>query len=151
MTCYRAFATDFAMTIDQAIAKLRALNEPVPTPPRLPTEQEIADAEQTLKAKFPPDYRKFLAEASDVTYGVLEPGTLTVPDAHNDLITIAVEAWEDMELPRKYLPICEDNGDYYCIQKNGKVVFWSHDDQELTGEEWPDLASWIDEVWIGEE
>jgi hypothetical protein len=30
----------------------------------------------------------------------------------------------------------------------GEVVFWSH--EGATDERWPDLATWIREVWIAE-
>jgi hypothetical protein len=53
-----------------------------------------------------------------------------------------------MEVPRKLLPICEDNGDYYCMNKKGEIVFWSADG--ASDEKWKDLATWIEEVWIGE-
>lgn len=30
-------------------------------------------------------------------------------------------------MPKKLLPICEDNGDYYLIDpRSGKISFWSH-------------------------
>lgn len=33
--------------------------------------------------------------------------------------------------------------------KTGRVSYWSHDG--ATDESWPDLATWIEEVWIGED
>jgi hypothetical protein len=136
------------MTLDEAIAKLHELNEDVPTPPRLPTEDEVAEVESDLGVKFHPDYRRYLLEASDTIYGTLEPATITDPESHTHLPDICETAWEEMELPKKLLPICEDNGDYYCMNKKGEVVFWSHDG--ATDEKWPDLATWIEQVWIEE-
>ena len=124
------------------------MNEEVPTPPRLPTEDEVNDVEEELGVKFHPDYRQFLLQASDIVFGALEPATITDSDSHTHLPDICQAAWEEMELPKKLLPICEDNGDYYCIEKSGKIVFWSHDG--TTDEKWKDLATWIAEVWIGE-
>ena len=137
------------MTLDQTIEQLRELNEPVPIPMKLPTDQQIVETEKQLNVKFHPDYRRFLKEASDVVFGALEPATITDPDSHTHLMSVTTDAWEDMELPRKLLPICEDNGDYYCMTKDGGVVFWSHNDGDVT-EEWDDLATWIEQVWIGE-
>ena len=57
------------------------------------------------------------------------------------------EAWE-IGVPEDLIPICQDNGDYYGMNKKGQVVFWSHDG--ATDEKWKDLATWIEEVWIGE-
>ena len=47
---------------------------------------------------------------------------------------------------REFIPFCEDNGDYYCFAPDGHVELWSHDG--LRGGSWPDLAHWIQEVWI---
>ena len=42
--------------------------------------------------------------------------------------------------------MCEDNGDFYCINRTGEVVYWSHNG--ATDERWPNLATWISEAWI---
>ena len=137
-----------AVTLDAAIHQLRELNEPVPKPMRLPSTAAVAAAERELGVTFHPDYRKFLLEASDVVYGALEPATIGRKRAHTDLVSMANEAWTQMELPRALLPICEDNGDYYCMNERGEVVYWSH--AGATDERWPSLAAWIQQVWIEE-
>ncbi len=137
------------MKIAEVLSELRALNQPVPEPLRLPTADEVNAAERLLDTEFPADYRRYLLEASDVVYGTLEPAVV-VPDAgYFYLVKLAESAWAEMELPRNLLPICEDNGDYYCLNKDGEVCFWSHNG--TTDEKWPDLATWIKEVWIDEE
>lgn len=134
------------MDIEQAIAQLRPLNEPVPKPPRLPTEDEVSAAERELGVQFPSDYRRYLLEASDVVYGTKEPCLLTLGPGHLDLVTTAREAWK-LGVPRAWLAFCEDNGDYYCLD-GGTVRFWSHNGS--TDEHWPDLGTWITDVWIAE-
>jgi hypothetical protein len=136
------------MTLDQAIAKLRELNQPVPQPQRLPTPDEVSQVEERLGIQLHPDFRRYLLEASDVVYGALEPVTVTSPESHTDLYEVCRGAWEDYEVPRKLTPVCEDNGDFYCMDKKGQIVFWSADG--ATDEKWPNLANWIEEVWIGE-
>jgi hypothetical protein len=137
------------MRIEEVIAELRELNQPVQAPLRLPSEGEVTAAERLLDTEFPEDYRRYLLEASDVVFGTLEPAVV-VPDAgYLYLVELAESAWTEMELPRDLLPICEDNGDYYCLNNNGEVCFWSHNG--TTDERWPDLATWIKEVWINEE
>ena len=137
-----------AITLAEAIHQLRELNEPVPKPMRLPSAAAVAAAESELGVTFHPDYRRFLLEASDVVYGALEPATIGRKRAHTDLVRMAHDAWTLMELPRELLPICEDNGDYYCMNARGEVVYWSHDGSG--DERWPDLAAWIQQVWIEE-
>ena len=136
------------MNLPDVIAELRELNEPVPEPLRLPTEAEVAAAEDQLGVKFPADYRQYLLQASDVVYGSLEPA-IVIPEAgHLSLAEIAENAWDEMEVPRELLPFCEDNGDYYCLNQKGEVEYWSHNGS--TDEKWKNLATWIKEVWIDE-
>lgn len=132
--------------MDKIIARLRSLNEPVPIPLRLPDEKEIESAENELGVNFHPDYRKYLAEASDVVYGVLEPATIPPDSGNTYIVPLATAAWK-IGVPRNLIPIAEDNGDYYCMDESGQILFWSHDG--LTDEKWPDLATWIEQVWIG--
>src|ERR1700741_3386964 len=134
------------MNLPDVIAELRELNEPVPKPLRLPTVAEVSAAEDQLGIKFSPDYRDYLLAASDVVYGSLEPA-IVIPEAgHLSLVDIAETAWDQMDVPRELLPFCEDNGDYYCLNRAGEVEYWSHDG--ATDEKWKDLATWIKEVWI---
>ena len=136
------------MNLPDVIAELRELNEPVPKPLRLPTENEVEAAESRLGIRFPADYRQYLLQASDVVFGALEPAIITPDAGHLDLIDMAQTAWDEMEVPRTLLPFCEDNGDYYCLNESGEVEYWSHNG--ATDEKWKDLATWIKEVWIDE-
>ena len=133
------------MDIGRAINELRRRNIPVPRPLCLPTAAEVDAAEGELGLTFPADYRRFLLEASDVVFGTKEPEVLTAPDGFPNLPQTAHEAWK-MGVPRDWLPFCEDNGDYFCLDGN-IVRYWSHDGD--TDEHWHDLATWISEVWIG--
>jgi hypothetical protein len=136
------------MNLADVIAELRELNEPVPKPLRLPTENEVDAVESRLGIKFPADYRQYLLQASDVVFGALEPAIVTPDAGHLDLSDMAQTAWDEMEVPRKLLPFCADNGDYYCLDESGEVEYWSHNG--ATDERWKDLATWIKEVWINE-
>jgi hypothetical protein len=134
------------MKLPDVIDELRRLNQSVPKPFKLPTENEVRAAEDRLGVTFPEDYRRYLLEASDVVYGTLEPAVVTQDSGHLNLVEVAESAWNEMDVPRNLLPICEDNGDYYCLNDKGEVQFWSHDG--TADEKWPDLATWIKRVWI---
>ncbi len=136
------------MSLDDVFNELIQLNEPVPLPLRLPTRAEVEDAERQLGVRFSADYRRFLLEVSNIVYGTIEPATVTPFSGYRYLPDVAETAWKAMGLPRELLPICEDNGDYYCLNRAGEVVFWSHNG--ATDEKWPDLATWIKQVWIEE-
>ena len=65
--------------LDKVIEKLRALNEPVPTPLSLPSLQDVNSIETALGFKFPKDYKHYLLKGSDVVFGVIEPATIANP------------------------------------------------------------------------
>ena len=136
-------------TLEYVVAELRALNEPVPKPMRLPSESEVNAIEHEMGLTLHPQFRQYLLTASDVVCGVLEPVTVTIPNSHTHLPTVAREAGH-WGVPKDLVPICHDNADYYCVASDGRVVFWSHDLQGPTGEEWPSIADWIKAVWIDE-
>jgi hypothetical protein len=101
------------MNLADAIGRLRNHNEPVPRPARLPSEEEIWQAEAELGVVFHPDLRTYLREASDVAHGTREAVTLTLPDSRTDLRAVARRAW-GAGVPTEWVPVREDNGDYYC-------------------------------------
>lgn len=136
------------MTILSAVlAELRAQNELMPLPLRLPTPTEVAASERQVGMSFPDDYRRFLLEASDITLGTLEPATVCEPGSHTYLPGVVASA-RALGVPREWLPICEDNADFYCLDPAGVVRFWTHNG--YSQETWPDLASWLQKVWLGE-
>lgn len=130
--------------LNEAIAELRRLNTPVPRTRRLPTESEVRDAETNVGVPFHPDLRRYLLEASDVVYGTHEP--ITISGGHTAIETV-VQSARELGVPDDLLPICDDNADYFCITANGEIVYWSHNG--ATDETWPNLATWITDVWIG--
>lgn len=132
--------------LSEVISELRKLNEPVPILLKLPTDDEIAAVEMELGVKFHPDYKRYLLEASDVTFGVLEPATIPKASGHTYIVPMARQAWMD-GVPQGLVPIAEDNGNYYCMDAQGQILYWSHDGE--TGEKWPSLSVWIRDVWIG--
>ena len=132
-------------SIHEIIEKLRQLNRPVPIPIRLPTVKEISKMEQELEVRFHPDYREYLLKASDVVYPTLEPATITNPKSHTYLPKVYQRA-RDWGVPQDLLPICEDNANFYCMNKEGQVLYWAHDG--WTDEKWDNLATWIQDVWI---
>lgn len=134
--------------------RLRALNEPVPKPPALPTRARLEEVERTLGVRFPPSYREYQLTCSDVTAGVYEPYWLHASGDYADLVASAREAWETVGLPRHLLPVVEDNGDYYCLDTSHPgpehpVVFWSHD-ALFPERRWTSFADWVEQVWIAE-
>ncbi len=135
--------------MNEAIKKLRDLHTPSPKPLRLPTEEEVVEMEKDLKLKFHPDFKRYLLEASDVCTGYLKPVSITSEVPHQFLPEV-VKSSRNWGVPEELIPICEDNSNFYCIDENGKIIFWSHDGAKPTGEEWENLATWIKEVWIGE-
>ncbi len=129
------------------IAALRSRNESAPLPLRLPTVTDVDAAERQLGIAFHSDYRRYLLEASDVVVGTVEPLVLMAPDSHIDLLSTVRNAWE-FGVPRDLLPICGDNGNWFCMRSDGAIVYWDHNGANQ--EEWCDLSAWIQDVWLGD-
>lgn len=124
---------------------LRESNEEVPVPLRLPTELEVDAIENELGVKLSSSFREYLLQISDVVFGDLEPVTIISTEDHTYLPAVANDAWT-AGVPKHNIPICEDNGDYYCVTPVGKVVFWSHGG--ASNESWSDIKTWVQEVWL---
>ncbi|MAN52719.1 MULTISPECIES: SMI1/KNR4 family protein [unclassified Marinimicrobium] len=131
--------------MEETLERLRAAHQPVPVPLELPSHEDLVDVEEEVLLPIPREMRRFLLLASDVVTGSLEPVTAADPHAHTYLPEVAAVAWS-MGLPRYLLPLCETNGNYYCVEPEGEVLFWR--DGDLSDESWDDVWRWIDEVWL---
>lgn len=133
------------MEPEDIIDMLRDSNQPVPVPLELPDEDVLVEVEEQILLPIPRDMRTYLLEASDVVYGSLEPVTAADPYAHTYLPEVTAMAWSE-GVPRYLVPLCEDNGNYYCVEPDGEVVLWC--DGDLTDETWPSIWHWIHDVWL---
>ena len=102
------------MNLSDVIDHLRLRAERVPRPLRLSTIAEVDSTEVQIGLPFPSDYRRFLLEASDVVLGTLEPATICDPASHTHL-TEVVSSARAVGVPHDWIPICEDNADFYCL------------------------------------
>ncbi|MBM0142173.1 MULTISPECIES: SMI1/KNR4 family protein [Pseudomonas syringae group] len=132
--------------LNSAIAELKSSRIPLPRPQQLPDDELLNTYEQELGVSFPSAYRTFAKEASDSICNGKDALRLTASrDSPRELLDTVIEA-RQQGLPKSWIPICEDNGNYYCILEDGTVRYWSHDGS--SNESWPNLASWIKQAWI---
>ncbi|WP_417660829.1 SMI1/KNR4 family protein [Pseudomonas sp.] len=133
--------------MEEVIDQLRELNEPVPVPLELPEEELLVEIQEQILIHLPYELREFLLKVSDVVYGRLEPVTATDPQSHTYLPEVASVAWS-LGVPRELVPICEDRGNYYCVEEDGTVVLWEQDTEELSEENWESVWHWVRDVWL---
>ncbi|MGK0440588.1 MAG: hypothetical protein ACJA0N_000383 [Pseudohongiellaceae bacterium] len=132
--------------MDRVIDEIRANNMPVPVPLELPTMDDIIDVEEEILLSLDNEFRQFLLTVSDVVLGSLEPVTVVDPNSHTYLPEVAALAWS-LGLPREYIPLCEDRGNYYCTDEAGEVQFWENG--ELSKEQpWGNVWEWAEHVWL---
>ena len=136
-----------AEEINAIIADINNLDEPSSRRLPLPDDALIERYEEIVGIKFSDDYIVLLKNVSNAFVGRISLLTLNneMGDIYGELYS-AVKQARDAGVPVSWLPICEDNGDYYCIVPDGKVCFWDHNG--ATNELWPDLATWAREVWL---
>jgi len=131
--------------LDEIIEAIRSVNEQVPLPLDLPTDDELVEIEEQLFVGLGADFKEFLLTVSDVIYGTLEPVTASDPNSHTFLPEVAATAW-DRGLSRELLPLCESGGGYYCINEEGLVSFWQED--STSEETWDSVWDWAEKVWM---
>ena len=134
------------MILSEAFEKLRARHTDTPGQRPLPSSDDVDDVEAELGVTLPPDFRRYLLEVSDVAVGTLEPATLDGAGSHTHLLDVFRSA-RAYGVPNELLPFCEDNADFYCFNSMGEIEYWSHNG--ATDEHWPDLATWIEDIWLG--
>lgn len=135
------------ISLQEVIEQINQADDPGGRKQPLPDDELIEKYEQMTNIAFPEDYKVFLKSVSNAFVGFMSPFTVNqdISVRHGDLIAGINDA-RKVGVPEDWLPICEDNGDYYCIVPDGKVRFWDHNG--TNNESWPDLATWIKEVWI---
>ena len=120
--------------MEEVIEQLRELNEPVPVPLELPEEETLVEIQEQILIHLPFALREFLLQVSDVVYGRLEPVTASDPQSHTYLPEVAATAWS-LGVPREFVPLCEDQGNYYVVEEDGTVLLWEADTTEINEDE----------------
>ena len=105
-----------------------------------PSDEEIKEAEVKLGFNFPDEYIEFIKSGYILGNAPLEALEINSPGSHVDIYEAIESARKYYELPKNLLPILEDNSDYYCLNENGQVVFWSHNG--TTDEKWNNVKEW---------
>ncbi len=130
--------------MDEIIDELREANQPVPIPLELPDDEDLIAVEEAILLPLSREFKQFLLTVSDVVTGSIEPVTASDPSSHTYLPEVTARAW-DMGVPRHYIPICEFNGQYYCVTHEEQVVLWDGDE---TGAHWDSIWDWAQDVWL---
>jgi hypothetical protein len=61
---------------------------------------------------------------------------------------VASMAWS-LGVPRELVPICEDRGNYYCVEEDGTVLLWEGETGELNEDEtWESVWHWVRDIWL---
>ena len=132
--------------LPEIVERLRSVSITATASASLPTDDLMDVYEREVGLTFPDDYRYFLTHASDCIYNGLNALRLTPERGARDELAMAINTARSMGLPTSLLPICEDNGDYFCLDATGCVVFWDHNGG--SDESWSNLADWIEDVWL---
>lgn len=135
-------------SIQDIIDEVNRLDDPSRRPLPLPNDTLIAKYESVIGFSFGDEYKLFLKNVSNAFVGYLSPLTLNeeMGGVYGELRS-TIEQARGAGVPLDWLPICEDNGNYYCIAPDGRVHFWDHDG--ISAEMWPSLSVWAKEVWLG--
>lgn len=131
--------------MEEIVEFLRENNEAVINPLDLPDHEDLVAIEEEILMPIPFEYREFLLSVSDVVYGKVEPATAADPRSHTYLSEMTAYAW-DIGLSREYLPVCEYDQGYACVDQDGQIFFWKNG--ELTDKQWETIWHWVRDVWV---
>ncbi|MCU6668788.1 SMI1/KNR4 family protein [Enterobacteriaceae bacterium H4N4] len=112
----------------------------------LPDDTIISQYEEEVGFSFSLGYKKLLQEVGNISYGTIELLSVTVDKKFHGELSTAINDAKEIGVPASWLPICEDNGSYYCIDPQGRVRYWTGDG--ASEEQWHDLAAWVKDVWL---
>lgn len=135
------------LSLEEVIEQINQVDDPAGRKQPLPDDALIEKYEQVTGFFFPKDYKIFLKTISNAFVGFMSPFTVNeaLSEGRSDLISGIIRA-RRVGVPKDWLPICEDNGDYYCLAPDGSVRFWDHNGS--SDEAWPNLATWAKLVWL---
>ena len=132
--------------LDKVLNELKNLSSEVYPNIELPTDTVLASYEREIGFIFPEDYKKVLKEVSNIFYGTLELASITNNKEYYRELSFVLSDAREQGLPNNWLPICEDNGSYYCLVPSNEIRYWTADG--YSDEIWLNLAEWIKQVWI---
>lgn len=132
--------------LEAVINELKEVRMTLPVAQYLPTDTVLDEYEKQIGFTFTQDYRDFLKTASDSICNGKAVLRITETRDHSRELALAIDDARYVGVPDDWLPFCEDNGDYFCFLSDGTIHFWTPDG--TTNESWPDLATWIKDVWI---
>ncbi|MCO6555551.1 hypothetical protein BGI40_08165 [Snodgrassella communis] len=112
----------------------------------LPDDNLLDDYEKEINFCFSKEYRMLLKEANNIFYGTIELLLVTKDKKYPSELSLVLNEAREQGLPENWLPICQDNGNYYCLIPDGTVHYWTLDG--YSNDSWKDLADWIEQVWI---
>ncbi|KGM27781.1 SMI1/KNR4 family protein [Photorhabdus luminescens] len=132
--------------LDKIINELKLLSGGERNNIDLPDDELLAQYERDIGFTFPNDYKKVLKEIGNVFYGSIGLLSVTKDKQNYGELSQSLEDARELGVPKDWLPICEDNGNYYCLLSDGQVRYWSHDG--YSDEMWLDITDWLQQVWI---
>jgi hypothetical protein len=112
----------------------------------LPDDNLLDNYEEEINFCFSKDYRELLKEADNIFYGTIELLSVTKEKKYPSELSFVLNEAREQGLPNDWLPICEDNGSYYCLLPDDTVHYWTLDG--YSNDSWKDLADWVEQVWI---
>jgi len=113
----------------------------------LASDAEIIEVERFLGFELSDDHKFFLKNASNIFYGQQDIVYVGSANFYGNLQSVVEEA-RALGLPHDWLPISVENGNYYCVCRDGMVRYFSLDGE--ADESWESIADWVDRVWVGE-
>lgn len=134
-----------SVKIQEAVRLLKKHDDGLVSPILPPDDDVILYVEGEIGLKLSADYRYLVQNAGHISLSK-ELLYLRADGEGRSNIIPSIASARKSGVPTDWLPICRDNGDYYCLWPDGSVELWSHD-QMFEGR-WSDLSDWVVDSFI---
>ncbi len=131
--------------IREAVDLARSHEDAFVTRVPLPSDEVIRYVEAESGFHLSADYRYFVQNAGNLVMSKELLYLTADREGRSNLLVVIAEA-RQAGVPADWLPICEDNSDYYCLLPDGSVQLWSHDG--MFEGRWADLSDWVVDSFV---
>lgn len=131
--------------IREAVRLIEMQEDRFTSPIPLPDDTVIEYVEHEIGLKLTDDYRYLVKNAGNI---VLTQELLYLRSDREGRCNIipSIASAREAGVPIEWLPICRDNGDYYCLLPDGSVKLWSHN--HMFEGRWAHLSDWVVDCFI---
>ncbi len=142
------------MTFEEIRSKFPDWDPAYPDDWERPSKEEIESIEKDYGIQYSEQFTQFqLVESHRTPMGDFASDDFGWANPNLGPATSLREKVKDASevgVPKELAPFKDDNGDYFCITKEGKIVIWNHNSNGIEQDknyQWESFVEWLDSTF----